>query len=67
MHVETRVTVRARDADVVVAGLRHAGLRVEDTGERITTEDGLDGEIVLALAVPAEVVEGATEEAAVAR
>ena len=52
MRLNTRVSIRASDATAFVDGLRQAGIRVEDTGERVTTDEGLDGEVVFAVLIP---------------
>ena len=52
MRSITRVAVRASDADVFISGLQGLGVFVEDTGERVTTDEGYDGEIVLEVAFP---------------
>lgn len=46
-EVTLTVTVPAAKAHLLAHALRRAGHTVEDTGRRVTTEEGLDAEAVL--------------------
>lgn len=50
-HNETAlsISVPTPHADVLARALRQAGHDAEDTGRRITTEEGVDAEAVLAV------------------
>lgn len=49
-----RMNVVMDDLSTLVDACCRAGWQIEDTGERITTEEGLDGEAVVVVTVPAE-------------
>jgi hypothetical protein len=50
MARETRITVACDDVDWLAERLAGAGLTVLDTGERVTTDEGVDAEAVLQVA-----------------
>jgi hypothetical protein len=47
---ETTLTVPTRHLPLLLPRLARAGLTVLDTGERMTTDDGLDAEATLVIA-----------------
>lgn len=49
MVKETRISVPNEDVEWISTRLAKAGLTVLDTGERVTTEDGVGAETVLAV------------------
>lgn len=48
------VTVRVEDAPAFVRAAMEAGWSAVDSGERITTDDGIDKEAVLLVRIPDE-------------
>ncbi len=48
--METRITVQQEEANWLIEELTQAGLTVMDTGERVTTDEGIDAEAVLHVA-----------------
>lgn len=50
MVEETRISVPSEDVAWISKRLARAGLTVLDTGQRVTTEDGVDAEAVLSVA-----------------
>ena len=49
-----RVTVAAPDVVAFRAAMARAGYVTQDTGERVTTDDGPEGEAVFVVKVPRE-------------
>lgn len=49
-----RMSVMMEDLGTLVDACCQAGWAIEDTGERITTEECMDGEAVVVIRVPAE-------------
>lgn len=50
MTRETRISVPREDAEWIARSLAEAGMTVLDTGERVTTEAGVNAEAVLCVA-----------------
>ena len=59
-----RMSVVLEDLSTWVDACSEAGWHVEDTGERITTEDAMDGEAVVVVTVPARGTPAARAELA---
>ncbi|MHB8604945.1 MAG: hypothetical protein ACYDCK_06775 [Thermoplasmatota archaeon] len=47
------MTMNCREFPALVRAAGRAGLRVEDTGERVTTDEGIGDEMVVRIHVPA--------------
>jgi hypothetical protein len=50
-----QLALEAFDAPAFMEAMRQAGYDVEDTGERVTTDAGLDSECVLRVTIPESV------------
>lgn len=48
---ESTATVPTRDRDAWIDALESAGMAATDLGQRVTTEEGVDAEAVLAVAL----------------
>lgn len=49
---QIRMSVVLDDLSTLVDVCSQSGWSIEDTGERVTTEEGFDGEAVVVIAVP---------------
>jgi hypothetical protein len=49
-----QVTVRVEDVGSFVSAAKEAGWSAVDSGERVTTDDGIDKEAVLVVRIPVE-------------